>query len=127
MFRTIAIFGILALCAFMAGWFTIDRDDQETTIRFNRDEIRSDTAEALAKGREFLNNKLSEDNADGQMDDGQYYDGQFYDGQSVQDGYAAELQYQPPTTDDSYAPQQATRSVPPWQQPPSNQPSYNQY
>ncbi|WP_182865040.1 hypothetical protein [Stieleria mannarensis] len=56
MFRTLVILGVLAVCAFMAGWFTIQRDENETTIRFNRDEIRADTSKAIAKGRELLEN-----------------------------------------------------------------------
>ncbi|QEF99734.1 hypothetical protein Mal15_38000 [Stieleria maiorica] len=54
MFRTLVILGVLAVCAFMAGWFTIQRDENETTIRFNREEIRADTSKAIAKGRELL-------------------------------------------------------------------------
>jgi hypothetical protein len=54
MLRTIVFFGILAGCAFMAGWFTIQRDEDETTIRFNREEIRADASKAIAKGRELL-------------------------------------------------------------------------
>lgn len=55
MLRAFTIIGILAACAFMANWFTIDRSKNETTIRFNREEIREDASKALAKGREFLN------------------------------------------------------------------------
>ena len=106
MFRTIVILGILAVCAFMAGWFTIHRDDQETTIRFNRDEIRADTSNAIAKGREFLNNKAGELNSGGQAD---------------QEGYPVDAQYQQPATDGLFAPQQATRTVLPWQQPENSQ------
>ncbi|MCS7470890.1 hypothetical protein NZK35_29910 [Stieleria sp. ICT_E10.1] len=54
MFRTLVILGVLAVCAFMAGWFTIQRDENETTIRFNREEIRADASNAIAKGRELL-------------------------------------------------------------------------
>lgn len=57
MARTIVILFIVAVCAFMAGWFTIDRNENETTIRFNREEIREDTSAALARGREFLENQ----------------------------------------------------------------------
>lgn len=81
MFRTIVILGVLALCAFMAGWFTIDRNENETTIRFDREEIRADTSAAIAKGRELLN----ENNAE----------------QTIEESF----------------PQQATRPIPPWEQP----------
>ncbi len=52
--RTIFVIGILLVCAFMAGWFTIHRDDEGTTIRFDRDEIRGDTRQAIERGRDFL-------------------------------------------------------------------------
>ncbi len=52
--RTIFVLGILLICAFLAGWFTIDRDDEGTTIRINRDEIRGDARQAIEHGREFL-------------------------------------------------------------------------
>ena len=55
MLRAFIIIGILAVCAFMANWFTIDRSEKETTIRFNREEMRDDASKALAKGRELLN------------------------------------------------------------------------
>ena len=38
----------------MAGWFKVNRDGERTTIETNRNEIRSDTKEAIEKGREFL-------------------------------------------------------------------------
>lgn len=106
MFRTIVILGILAACAFMAGWFTIDRDDKETTIRFNRDEIRADTSKAIAKGREILN-------ADRGME-----------GQSAPDAsvpfeipqFAA-----PDATQNDF--NQATRPIPPWEQPATTNPA----
>lgn len=54
MFRAILVLGVLGVVMFMAGWFTVDRNSEETTIRFDRDEIRADTAKAIAKGRDFL-------------------------------------------------------------------------
>ena len=84
MFRTILILGALALCAFMAGWFTIQRDDSETTIRINRDEIRADTSKAIAKGRELLHEEANS--------------------QPAEEAFS----------------QQATRLIPPWEQPAVN-------
>ncbi len=98
MFRTIAIVVVLAACAFMAGWFTIDRDEQETTIRINRDEIRSDASEALAKGKEFL-----EANRSVQTDE---------ESQAETD-----WQFPQPVVEPETIPQQATRPIPPWQLP----------
>ena len=50
MMRTIFVIGILLLCAFVAGWFTVQRDEEGTTIRINRDEIRQDARQAIQKG-----------------------------------------------------------------------------
>lgn len=58
--RTIFVIGILLVCAFMAGWFTVQRDDEGTTIRFNRDEIHGDTRQAIDRGREFLDRNNSQ-------------------------------------------------------------------
>ncbi len=102
MFRTVLFLAALALCAFMAGWFTIDRNEQETTIRFDRDEIRADASKALSKGREILKaneNRLDQDSAP-----------------------------QPPLYSDPYGvpsepvPQQANRPIPPWEQPQQRSP-----
>ena len=101
MFRTIVVLGLVALCAFVAGWFTIDRSENETTIRFNRDEIKADTSKAIAKGRDFLNRQLENQSQE----------------QPVEQ--PAEFQFPSP---ESYVPQQATRVVPPWEQ---VQPTYS--
>ena len=74
MFRTIFVLVLLAGAAFMAGWFTVHRDDNQTTIRINRDEIKSDASKAIAKGRDFLNKT---NQANGQSVDGQGVNGQF--------------------------------------------------
>ncbi|NND98347.1 MAG: hypothetical protein HKN47_13580 [Pirellulaceae bacterium] len=52
--RSILVIGLVLGCAFMAGWFTINRDGGETTIRIDRDEIRSDAKTAINRGREYL-------------------------------------------------------------------------
>ncbi len=66
MLRAFMIIGILAACAFMANWFTIDRTAEETTIRFNRDEIRSDTSRAIAKGKELFREESEPFRSEGQ-------------------------------------------------------------
>jgi hypothetical protein len=52
--RTIFLVGIILVAASMAGWFTIQRDEEGTTIRINRDEIRGDARQAIDRGRELL-------------------------------------------------------------------------
>ena len=53
--RNLFLIAIIVAAAFMAGWFTISRDDEHTTIKFNRDEIRNDARVAIDRGRELLN------------------------------------------------------------------------
>ena len=53
--RTLFFIGLIGVAAFMAGWFTISRDGEHTTIQFNRSEIRQDARRAIDRGREFLN------------------------------------------------------------------------
>ena len=55
--RMIFLIGAVLVCAFMAGWFTVDRDDKGTTIRINRDEIRGDARQAIDRGREYLDTR----------------------------------------------------------------------
>lgn len=52
--RTIFILGILLGIAFLAGWFTVDRDTELTTIQINKSEIRVDAEKAIERGREYL-------------------------------------------------------------------------
>ncbi|KAA1258497.1 hypothetical protein LF1_10170 [Rubripirellula obstinata] len=55
--RNLFIIVILAGVAFTAGWFTIDREGDKTTIQFNRAEIRQDTRRVIDRGREILDNR----------------------------------------------------------------------
>jgi hypothetical protein len=57
--RTLFVIAALAAVAFMAGWFTVSRDTEHTTIQFNREEIRDDARQAIEKGREFLGDEAS--------------------------------------------------------------------
>lgn len=52
--RTIFILGLLIGIAFLAGWFTIDRQAELTTIQINKSEIREDAKKAIERGREYL-------------------------------------------------------------------------
>ena len=139
MFRTLLILGGVAIAAFMAGWFTIDRSENETTIRFNRDEIRADASKAIAKGKELL------DQNGRQMDDPNFADPNFADPpafgqdsgwpqqpQSAQGGFQSpgavggtpnypgynnQGGNVPPA---GYSNQQATRPTAPWNRPATN-------
>lgn len=45
---------VLVVIGFMAGWFSIERDGDQTKIEINRDEIRQDAQQAVDRGREYL-------------------------------------------------------------------------
>lgn len=52
--RNLLLLGLLVGGAFMAGWFTIERDGDRTRIEINKTEIRQDTRQAIERGREFI-------------------------------------------------------------------------
>lgn len=54
MFRFVMILVVLAGLAFMANWFTINRDEETTTIQIDRQQIRSDLSKAAEKGRNLI-------------------------------------------------------------------------
>lgn len=58
--RTLLFLGLVIGAAFMANWFTIERDGERTRIDINRDEIRSDAQHAIEKGREILDKRERE-------------------------------------------------------------------
>lgn len=120
MLRSIMILAVLALCAFMAGWFTIDRDARETTIRFNRDEIRADASKAIARGREILHR---DEQSNAEMGPYAPQDNPYQTVPS-QDQLYSNPSYAPNgDVPPGYVPQQATRAIPPWEQPPQSYPS----
>lgn len=55
--RNLLLLGGLIVAASMAGWFSVDRNDGETTIKINRTEIRNDAKQAIDKGRDYLNRR----------------------------------------------------------------------
>lgn len=55
---------MLGLAAFMAGWFKVNRNGDNTTIEINRAEIRNDTRKAIEKGREVLERHEGSDAAE---------------------------------------------------------------
>ena len=105
--RSLFLIAIVASAAFMAGWFTISRDDEHTTIKFNRDEIRKDAKTALDRGRQILNKQgqPAAESVDVQ-----------YTARQSQFEQPAPSQYRPDSS--SYS-----RDPSPWQQP---SPSYPQ-
>lgn len=58
--RTLLFLGLALGAAFMANWFTIERDGDRTRIDINRDTIRSDAQHAVDKGREMLDHQKRE-------------------------------------------------------------------
>ncbi|TWT74235.1 hypothetical protein [Allorhodopirellula solitaria] len=54
--RTLLFLGLAIGAAFMANWFTIERDGDSTRIDINKKEIRNDTKQAIDRGREILDN-----------------------------------------------------------------------
>ncbi|MCM2372818.1 hypothetical protein [Aporhodopirellula aestuarii] len=58
--RTLLLIGLAIGGAFMAGWFTIERDGDKTRIEINKTEIRNDTRQAIDKGRDLLDQREQE-------------------------------------------------------------------
>ncbi|WP_144059589.1 hypothetical protein [Rhodopirellula sallentina] len=58
--RTLLLLGLAVGGAFMAGWFTIERDGDKTRIEINKNEIRQDTRQAIDKGRDMLEKREQE-------------------------------------------------------------------
>lgn len=55
--RTLLFLGLGVVGAFMAGWFTIEREGDRTRIEINKTEIRADTRQAIDKGKDFLDQR----------------------------------------------------------------------
>lgn len=62
--RNLLIIAILIGGAFFAGWFTIERDGDRTRIEINRTEIGDDLSDLKQKGREFLDERRNDRQAD---------------------------------------------------------------
>ncbi len=73
--RNLVIIGMLLAAASMAGWFSINRDGDRTTIEINRDEIRNDARVAIDRSREFLDRREQQQRLNQQQNagNGQYY------------------------------------------------------
>jgi hypothetical protein len=115
MFRALVVLAFLAVAAFMAGWFTVDRDEKETTIRFNRDEIRADASKAIAKGKELLQKTGQDADNDVPGDQYQAYPDQTYPNQTYPNQtYPNQGTY--PSGYPNVGAQQGTSQLPPWEQ-----------
>ena len=58
--RNLLVLGLMIGGAFLAGWFTVDREGDRTTIEIDRSEIRGDARKAIDKGRELLDQRERE-------------------------------------------------------------------
>ncbi|MEM1226418.1 MAG: hypothetical protein AAGJ40_12020 [Planctomycetota bacterium] len=58
--RSLMLLGLAVGAAFMAGWFTIERDGDQTRIGINKAEIRSDARQAIDRGRDILDKREQE-------------------------------------------------------------------
>lgn len=58
--RTLLLLGLAVGGAFMAGWFTIEREGDQTRIGINKTEIRNDARQAIDKGRDLLDKREQE-------------------------------------------------------------------
>jgi len=61
--RTILLLALAAGGAFVAGWFSVERDGDRTRIEINKSEIRSDARQAIDRGRELLDRREREQRA----------------------------------------------------------------
>lgn len=76
MTRSIFFLGAMSVVAFMAGWFTIERDGDRTRIEINRSEIRSDARQALDRGRDYWEQRqqqLASEQGRGLLQNGEGY------------------------------------------------------
>lgn len=97
MLRNLIFLGMLVGAASMAGWLTIDRQDDQTTIQFNRDEFRNDARAAIDRGRQYLDQRDAAMAADYERSAPQGWDPGF-----APQGYEAH-NYQAPTYSPGYA------------------------
>ena len=108
--RTIIVIALILVCASMAGWFSINREDGETTIRINRDEIRQDARAAIDRGKNYLDRKDGEQFASqqqGQLQPPQNWQGQQqYQQQGGQQQYTQQQYTQQQYGQQQYPPQQ---------------------
>ncbi|MEM9828241.1 MAG: hypothetical protein AAF958_16745 [Planctomycetota bacterium] len=99
--RNLLVIAALGVAAFMAGWFQIHREGDETTIRINRKEIRSDARAAIDRGKEILDRRDQESSrlyAEDGNSPRSYSDNRYGDANGTADGYRGD--YQPVSRDD---------------------------
>ena len=57
MFRNIILIGMAVGAASMAGWFSINREGDQTTIQINKAEIAEDARRAIDRGRNYFDER----------------------------------------------------------------------
>lgn len=57
MFRNLILIGMVVGAASMAGWFSINREGDQTTILINKAEIAEDARRAIDRGRNYLDER----------------------------------------------------------------------
>ncbi len=101
--RNFLIIGMMLIGMFMAGWFTINRQGDRTTIEINRSEIRDDTRKAIQRGREYLDREQQQLSGDDSQLPQQPYPQQPYPSQaSSQQPYPQQSYQQQPYPQQSY-------------------------
>ncbi|WP_413431386.1 hypothetical protein [Crateriforma spongiae] len=72
--RNLFIIGLLVVGASTAGWFTIEKDGEDTGIKFDTSEIKSDLSKLRERGREYLDKHRTENGEGGQGDEASWTD-----------------------------------------------------
>jgi len=110
--RNIFIIGMLLVGASLAGWFTIEHDGEDTGIKFDTSEIRNDIGKLREKGRDYLDrreqqreaNRIEGTQADFDSPAPAAYDERFYDaqpyGEQTSCGFPTQAYPAPSPTDD---------------------------
>ncbi len=114
--RNLMFLGMLLVGASMAGWFTVNRQGDRTTIEIDQEEIRDDARSALSRGRELLNRVESDGGVEGIVESA--WGNEWQQGAAPDAQIAQQPQWpqQPPAW-----PQQQQQN---WQQQPYQQPNY---
>lgn len=122
--RNLMVLGMLLVGASMAGWFTVNRQGDRTTIEIDREEIRDDARSALSRGRELLNRVESDGGVEGIVESAWGNEGQQGSFPDAQIAQQPQWPQQPQAWPQQ--PQQNWQQQPQqnWQQQPYQQPNY---
>lgn len=124
--RTILLLGLAIGGAFMAGWFTIERDGDKTRIEINKTEIRTDARSAIDRGRDMLDERQRQQAAQqqgGYPDQGQ---GGYFPGAAPVNPNAWPPQGGQPVQGAGYSTPSSGYSTPSYNAPNYGVPNYNQ-